>query len=222
MWQNSRAERDKSILSRKCIFHSRKKRLSFVIFFSLCCWSSTSLDFFLSLSFCRSSSLWTPAAALFAFWCALPHCFWAFVYEKKETFICKESVKASSKEKKRKVKGLSEAVLSEKNLHSGHMPPHQLLLLSLLHCSDSSPSKHVSLLNEALSAFVGLSPQWSIRSLFFCFFLLSENAGWSQHCWMGQRWHGDVTKGGWHVVRPRLIAALLSNLGVEIPLIRKH
>lgn len=139
MWQNNRAERDKSHFeTRKCISTWQKRLfctsplLHFSLFLSL---------FSLNLSCCPLHSG--------------VHCHSAFgplFIKKKETFIYKESIKASWK------KGLSEAVLSGKNgtIHS-HIPAHQLIfcsspLYSML--SDTFHIKHVSLLNKWHSALL--------------------------------------------------------------------
>lgn len=96
MWQNSRVERDKSILRPgKCTW-TWQKRLFLILY--------------RSLSFCLSSVL-TLASALCILVCVatllLGLC--VFKKKKKEPFKNKESIKASSDT------GLSEAVLSERN-----------------------------------------------------------------------------------------------------------
>lgn len=112
----------------------RRGFLSFFLSFVLFCWSSTSLDFSLSLSvappLCELQPL--PFCILV---CTATLLLGLCVLKKKGNFYLqrvRKSILKKKKEKKRK--GLSEAVLSEKNYHSGHMPAHQLRLFSLLHC----------------------------------------------------------------------------------------
>lgn len=169
MWQNSRAERDKSILRRGNVFQPGRR--GFFDPLPILTLLSPSVSLLSQLKLLPS-----------AFWCALPQCFWAFVYLKKETFIYKESIKASSKKDY-----LKQCSLEKQNYHSDHMPAHQLIIFSLpLYSvlSDIFHAKHASLLNKWLSAFLA-----SVHSGAPTVFLWNENAGWIMHCWMGQ---GDI------------------------------
>lgn len=130
MCQNNRAERDKSHFeTRKCI-STWQKRLF---------WSSTPLDF--SLSFCPLFSLNLSCCPLHSG----VHCHSAFgplCIKKKETFIYKESIKASSKKDYLKQCSLERTELSI--VITAH---HSTLCFQI-----TFHVKHVSVLNKWHSA----------------------------------------------------------------------
>lgn len=194
MWQNNRAERDKShFVTRKCISTWRKRLL----------WSSTTL-LFLSVSLLSELQL-LPSA----FWCALPQCFWAFVYRKKETFIYKESIKAFSIKDYLKQCSLERTKLSS--------TPTYICIYILAHhctlCFETFHSQHVSLVNEwhsACSASVHSTAQHPH----------SFSINWK--CWVRDTlldwpgWQNVVRHRGWHVKDPSSVRALVPNLQIKI------
>lgn len=141
MWQNSRAERDKSILRRGNIF-LRGRRGFFDPLHIL-----TLL--FLSVSLLSQLKL-LPSA----FWYTLPQCFWAFVYLKKETFIYKESIKASSKKDYLKQCSLERTKLSQ--CSHARTPTYDFQFNTVLCAFRYFPYKAC---HKQLSALFGLNPQ---------------------------------------------------------------
>lgn len=184
MWQNNRAERDKSHFeTRKCI-STWQKRLF---------WSSTPLHFSLSVF----SSLWTSAAALCILVCIATVLLGLCVWKKRKLLFYKESIKASSKT------GLSEAVLSGKNrtLHSNHMPTQWLHHCTLRFQTLSTWSMSASWINDTL-------PSWLQSTVEHP----HAGCGWRMLL-DGPGWNNDVTVGGWHVVCPWSVRAVVPNPG---------
>lgn len=163
-------------LAEEAFFFDPLFLLTFLLFLSL---------FSLNLSFCPLHSG--------------VHCHSAFgplcVLKKMETFIYKESTKASST---RII--WSSALWKEPGDHSDHIVAHKLIFCSTL-CAAIFHEKHATLLIKWLSAFLA-SIHSEAPTVFFS--LISK-------CWVknklldGPGWHTDVTLGGWHVVWPRTV-----------------
>lgn len=156
MWQNNRAERDKSHFESRKYISAWQKRL-----FSL---SLLALFFFPLSLFSLNLSCCPLHSGV--------HCHSAFgpLCIKKGNFYLQRVHKSILK------KGLSKAVLSGKNtsIHNDHMLAHNLYCLThpWTVLSDTFHVTHVNLLNEWHSALLA-----SVHS---------EAVGWKMHCWVNQ------------------------------------
>lgn len=153
-----------------------------------------------SLSFCLSS-LWTSAAAHCILVCIATELLGLCVF-KKGNFYLQRVHKSILK------KGLSKAVLSEKNrgIHCENVPAHWLSFFfsepQYPELSDTFHINHVTLLNKWHSALLAQST-WEHP----CSFSMSaENALLD-----GPGWHNDVKVRGWHVTHPCSVRAVVPN-----------